>query len=716
MSVSAVSRARLLLGAASLVCAAALPAHAAEEAENRQPDILVIGTEADRRALPGTATTIDTAVLEAAVVFTVDEALRKAGVFTRLEEGLGLRPNIGLRGLDPTRSRKVLLLEDGIPLAHSPYGDNSSYYHPPIDRFAAVEVLKGAGQIAYGPHTVGGVINYVTPSPTEDLSGKVKLAGGNRGYSELGVQLSDTVGGWGLAGVLDRRRAEGARRNVSSEMLDLSVKARREFGDDRSLTLRASHNVEDSRVPYSGLRLAEFEADPRQNPFINDSFETHRTGASATWAQPVAGFETKTTAYWSTFERDWWRQSSNSNQRPNDASDPACAGMANLLTTCGNEGRLRSYYVAGLEPRAERTFSLGGLTHHLHVGARYHIERQHRVQLNGDTPTARSAGTWVNAGTRENDVRDTTAWSAFALNRISAGPWVISPGVRVEHITAERKNRLTGRSGETDLTEAIPGVGVTYSLNENVALFGGVHRGFSPPQVADLVTSSGGAVDLDAELSWNWEAGVRGLFGPATVEAALFHLDFENQIIPASVAGGVGATLTSAGETRSTGLDVNATLNADAPGIYGQLAWVWLWEAEFAGNRFSNISGQSGVRVTGNRLPYAPEHLVSLTAGWRGQSGWTAQVEWVHTGALFTDDLNTRAVTADGQTGEIPSASVFNFAGRVPLAVLMGEPADGLELFVAVKNLTDELYVVDRSRGTIPGDPRRVQAGVTLKF
>jgi outer membrane receptor protein involved in Fe transport len=37
-------------------------------------------------------------------------------------------------------------------------------------------------------------------------------------------------------------------------------------------------------------------------------------------------------------------------------------------------------------------------------------------------------------------------------------------------------------------------------------------------------------------------------------------------------------------------------------------------------------------------------------------------------------------------------------------------------VFVAVKNLTDELYVVDRSRGTIPGDPRRVQMGLTARF
>jgi outer membrane receptor for ferrienterochelin and colicin len=46
---------------------------------------------------------------------------------------------------------------------------------------------------------------------------------------------------------------------------------------------------------------------------------------------------------------------------------------------------------------------------------------------------------------------------------------------------------------------------------------------------------AGGSVDLDAELSWNYELGVRanprdGL----SYEATLFRMDFENQIVPAS--------------------------------------------------------------------------------------------------------------------------------------------------------------------------------------
>src|SRR5688572_12081357 len=138
---------------------------------------LLINAETVERT-PGSVDIIDNNTLESSRVLSSSEALRKvAGLNVRDEEGFGLRPNIGIRGLNPTRSTKVLLLEDGLPLTYAPYGDNASYYHPPIDRFESVEIVKGSGQILYGPTTVGGVINYVTPAPPISPSGFLTLVG-----------------------------------------------------------------------------------------------------------------------------------------------------------------------------------------------------------------------------------------------------------------------------------------------------------------------------------------------------------------------------------------------------------------------------------------------------------------------------------------------------------------------------------------------------------
>ncbi|MGH8058964.1 MAG: TonB-dependent receptor plug domain-containing protein, partial [Candidatus Entotheonellia bacterium] len=147
-----------------ILCAVSLgvltPAARAQQAAaepQKEPVILmprvdVIGTKEELVGIPGSAEIIEQEILENSRVFSVNEALRKVpGLHIRDEEGFGLRPNIGIRGLNPTRSTKMTLLEDGVPLAYAPYSDNASYYHPPIDRFERIEVLKGVGLLLFGP-------------------------------------------------------------------------------------------------------------------------------------------------------------------------------------------------------------------------------------------------------------------------------------------------------------------------------------------------------------------------------------------------------------------------------------------------------------------------------------------------------------------------------------------------------------------------------------
>src|SRR5688572_3208855 len=170
-------------------------------------------------SIPGSVGIIDRATIESSRPVTSTEALRKiAGVNVRDEEGLGLRPNVGIRGLNPTRSSKVLLLEDGIPLTYAPYGDNASYYHPPIERFEGAEVLKGSGQILYGPQTVGGVINYVTPNPPTDWSGALTVVGGNRDYFNGHINYGGTWKETGLLFGYTRKRSEERREGKSVDL------------------------------------------------------------------------------------------------------------------------------------------------------------------------------------------------------------------------------------------------------------------------------------------------------------------------------------------------------------------------------------------------------------------------------------------------------------------------------------------------------------------
>jgi Fe(3+) dicitrate transport protein len=674
------------------------------------------GLPEDLRRLPGSIDVLDEATLAAAHVFSINEALRKIpGLNVRDEEGFGLRPNIGIRGLNPTRSTKVLLLEDGVPLTFAPYGDNATYYHPPVERIESIEVLKGAGQIVHGPSTVGGVINYVTPTPPQRPAGIATIEGGSRNFFNGHGTVGTTMGRIGVLGSYMHRQGDGARDHTHSRLDDLNGKAVLTLSASQVLTVRGSHYVEDSQVTYSGLRTDEYAVAPRQNPFVNDRFDGRRTGTSATHALVLSQRAVlSTNLYASWFRRHWWRQSSNSAQRPNDAADPSCGGMANLLTSCGNEGRLRQYYTVGVEPRLRVSHGLFGLRQETEVGVRLHVEHQDRRQENGDTPTSRS-GRIV-----EDNVRDADAYAAFVQHRMMAGQWTLTPGVRLEHVEFARLNRLgnagAGASGATRLTQVVPGVGVAYGPGDRYTIFGGVHRGFAPPRVEDIITNTGGVVELDPEFSWNYELGVRSRLHPGVaVDATLFRMDYENQLVPASLAGGVGAVLTNGGQTLHQGVEAGVRL--DTASLLGhthnvtiRTAYTWLPTARFTGVRFSNVGGFGSVSVSGNRLPYAPERTLTASVAYAHHAGLDAQVEAQHVGAQFADDLNTIVATPDGQRGLLPSMTVWNAAVNYRLTRLP------LVLFGTVKNVTDLTAVVDRTRGILPNAPRLVQVGVRISF
>lgn len=661
--------------------------------------------------VPGSLSVLDSATLKAAHCFTIDEALRKLpGVFTRGEEGFALRPNIAIRGLNPTRSSKVLLLEDGIPLAYAPYGDNASYYHPPIERFESIEVVKGAGQVLYGPSTVGGVINYLTAAIPDRPAGEVELTGGNRDYLNSHLRYGGTWGRTGLIGHLTRKQGEGARENSRLGLSDLYLKGTTTFSSRRLLTWRLNYYSERSNVTYSGLTEEEFRANPRQNPFRNDYFYGDRFGASVSYSEALRpNLAMTANLYGSYFNRDWWRQSSHSGQRPSRLGEPGCLGMADLNTGCGNEGRLRRYYTWGIEPRFRSQQRLGALAGEADFGLRGHFEDQDRQQKNGPLPTSRD-GRLV-----EDNKRRTQAWSGFWQYRLARGRWGLTPGLRLEHVRYQRLNRLSGALGRTELTQLVPGIGLSFSPSR-LTVFAGVHRGFAPPRAEDIITNLGGTLNLDPELSWNYELGLRLRAAPRlTLEATAFRMDYENQIVPASVAGGIGATLTSAGRTEHQGFE--AAGRWQLPHWFGprhtfslRTAYTWLPVARFAGTRYSSVPGFTHVSVRGNRLPYAPALVGNASLTYAHTRGTTALVEAVATSRHFGDDLNTVIPSPNGQRGLIPGNVLWNVAVNHPVESLRSS------LFLTVKNLTDRLVIVDRTRGILPSHPRLVQFGLRWLF
>jgi Fe(3+) dicitrate transport protein len=132
--------------------------------------------------------------------------------------------------------------------------------------------------------------------------------------------------------------------------------------------------------------------------------------------------------------------------------------------------------------------------------------------------------------------------------------------------------------------------------------------------------------------------------------------------------------------------------------------------ARFEGVRFSSVAGSSAVSVSGNRLPYTPETLLTAALGYAHPRGWNLQVEAVHVSEQYADDLNSVAPSADGQRGLLPASTIWNATVGYEIKALK------TSVFLAAKNLLDELYVVDRSRGLLPGPTRLFQVGLVTRL
>jgi Fe(3+) dicitrate transport protein len=192
-------------------------------------------------------------------------------------------------------------------------------------------------------------------------------------------------------------------------------------------------------------------------------------------------------------------------------------------------------------------------------------------------------------------------------------------------------------------------------------------------------------------------------------------MDYENQIIPASLAGGVGAALTNGGETLHQGAELTArvdtgTITKSRHNLYVQTAYTYLPIARFEGPRFSNVSGFTTLSITGNRLPYASEHLLTVSLGYSNPSGVDALLEAVHVSDQFGDDLNTLIPSPDGQRGLIPGYTIWNATANYKVEAMH------TTFFVTVKNLLDRTFIIDRARGILPSSPRLAQAGLKFRF
>src|SRR3989339_44100 len=687
------------------------------------PQIDVIGNKPSLyNTIPGSATLINNQLLNNMKALTGNEVFKKIpGLNIVDEEGLGLRANIGIRGLDPDRSRTVLMMEDGIPIALAPYGEPEMYYTPAIDRMSKIEVLKGSGSILFGPQTIGGVINYITSDPPLDSKTILNFRYGNGGFFSGLLNYGTTIGNAGVQATLLHKQADNLGI-TNFDVNDFSAKIKFGLGESSRIGLKLSYYDETSNSTYLGMTQNMY--DNREYFTVmapNDKLEIRRFSASLTHDYFIStSAYIRTTVFGYTTTRNWLRQDFSRSRNSSNLTgimfgDSSIAnGAVFMRNSTGN--RDRQFEVFGVEPRLNHSYAFLNFQNELIGGARFLYEKAFEQRINGKKANA------VSGDLIDDEERIGYAGSAFLQNKLFfSDQFSLTPGLRFEYFEFERRISRIGSKdtllvGKRYTTSLIPGRGLNFNLNDNYTFFAGVHRGYAPPRVKDAISNSGQSLELDAEFSWNYEIGLRAnLFSLIGIEFTSYILDFSNQILPVSESsGGLGTGLVNGGATFHKGLELGVDLSLD--NLFETRYSVFLdWNisynhAKYDSDRFITV-GSSQVNVKENKLPYAPEFLSSLLINLQTPFNFQLNFSGTFVGEQYTDELNTIIPSPDGQIGMMNSYVVLDLNAKYHMESL------GSSIFISVKNLTDERYIASRRpQGIKVGIPRMITAGLELSF
>lgn len=682
------------------ITAALLPLSAsAQEPESEQ----VEQTEANKKRMPaievirvtgqqishsypetGTVVLIDREQIEAIQPLSTEDVLRRIpGINIKGEEETSIVSNFGLRGLSASES-KSLLLEDGVPVAPGLFIGNDRYFNPRIQRVDTIEVLKGSASLRYGPSTIGGVVNYITKTPDDGvkLSGRLGSFNLKEMTIEAGGRSDDNAS---FAGVVLTHASSDGFMDKGYEMTDVMVKAGTELSGRQRIGVKLSYHENDANISYRGIFLDAYTSGERYNPAPDDWYLTDRVAFDLNHEWEISNNATLTTlVYWSDISRDYWRYGVDT------AASNTAGRWVYTDTVTGNN---RSFERFGIESRLSISHDIGNWMTVSEFGLRIMTEESDDNQIRATRADDRN-------GVNLRHLQDSaTSYAGYAQTRIDITDKLsLTPGIRVE--SYEQKRVILSQNSDTaktNNTEFLPGIGATYELTDSAQVYGGIYRAFSP-------ASNGVALDgltdqlLDGERSTNYEIGLRGDNGEWRYEVAAFVMDFSNQVITGNSDPNLSQS--NGGATSHKGMEFLLGYDFNNG---------WAWDANATWIPTSKF--ETGT-YAGNRLPYAPKVLANMSLSYQYDK-LTAALSAHHRGEQFGTPDNQIAIPTGAAGGIwgglLPSYTVLDLTAQYQLT-------PQLQVFGAVKNLTDEDYISGLRQGIYVGPERSFEMGLRYNF
>lgn len=642
--------------------------------------------QAERALTPGGVSIVEGEGLRLRNVTSLTDTLRYVPGVWAASGMTGDSTFLSIRGsnLDATNydGNGVKLLIDGLPVTAAD-GNNHNRDVDPL-AMRRIIVARGANALTYGASTLGGAIDFITPTALDGAPWEAVVNGGSHGQR----QGRFTVGG--VAGIFDAlvtaeaKRSDGFRELQRQQRQGLYANAGLQLGESVSTRFYVTHIDNQQQLP-GALTRAQFEANPR-----------------AAESAAVAGNYRLNVRTWRLANRTVWDIDADSSLTAGISYEEQklyhpivyAAPFFSLLidTTQRNLGTTLRY---------QRRMG----EHDLLAGLNYG-----RTSVQGGNYSYVPGGAQTLSTAVDNSADNL---ELFLVDRWKFAPqWTAVYGAQAVSGSREIRNTsiATGalRNPKADFDRINPRLGVIRELSPTTQLFANLSRLYEAPTLYELDDDvRGNNATLDAMRGVVLEVGTRGAhaFDRHRVhwDTSVYYGRLNGEILSRDDPNAPGTSLsTNVGKTLHAGVEalIGASFALDGVGVHRLEPLVNITLNHFKFNHDTSYGN--------NRLPAAPRYAIRGELLYRHANGVFFGPTFDVIGRRFADFANTYSVGSYALWG-----------------LRAGYATSQWEMYAELRNASDRKYIsyfsvrdVAAANAAIltPGEPRSLYVGARFKF
>lgn len=623
------------------------------------------------------------------------------------ETGGFVANGIGVRGLNPVQSLEMNVRQNGYNIAADVYGYNETYYLPPMEAVAKVEMVKGAASIQFGSQ-IGGMVNYVLKEGNNNklFDYSTMQTAGSDGLFNSFHAAGGTVKKWNYYAFINYRTYDGWRPN--SQQQQLTGYGKISYQPNQKITIGIEYTLLRNKIKMpGGLTDAQFEINSRASVRSRNWLTSPWNVVTASMDYRInknSSLNIKSTFLSGERSLVWF------------SSLPSVADMIDSVTGQYSSREIDKELMKSwaTEIRLLHKYNFGKIKSTIATGIRFATAGFDRME---DAPGNNLSNFDMSAigAFDENFHFSTTNLSAFVENYFKINErFSITPGIRYELL----KSKVTGADtakiayDKTQKTRGfiLLGMGLQYKTGKSTNIYFNISESYRPVDYAQLLPfSTVTKVDpgMKDPKGWNVDFGIRGnIQNIFTYDIGVYYLSYNNRIglVNQIDPNGTAYTLrTNVGKSIHKGIESYMEFNfTRALQVNNTVGNISIYNS-FACTNATYVEGL----YKGNYVEYAPAIInrigVIYTKKW-----FTSSLQFSQQSKSYTDAANTEK-SINPVIGKIPGYNVADWSFTLS--------HDKFKLKGGINNLTDKKYFTQRTDeypgpGIIPSTGRSFYIGI----